>query len=407
MKKILKKVTALLLTGAMAFSLAACGSGSGSGSTDAETKKTEGATKGKDCTIGVAFYQDTGLAVDATKAYLESLADTLNVTFKYTVLTQTDEAANLTKIQELISSGVDGIISTMDLGTTSIIQECEAANVYFGGYLSDFDTSFTTAYDQVFKNKYFVGTVSDGPCTDAVTGGQVFFDSLLAYNERNAGNPITHVSMVIFPVWAFPSQTIIAEQFVAAVDKYNETAETPIIVDPLDEETDVLNFAPVDSSYFSKHADAQAIMSFAAGTAFVYPTMVSAGVDKDIKLFTTGFEGGEEINFGTVGTETYQQVIVSAPEAITVPLVLLLNKINGADFKDQPAEAERIGTSQFIINKDEALAKFETTPYFTGKADNAMFTADEVLNMTAYANPDATYADLKGIVDKMTIDDVK
>lgn len=396
MKKILKKVAALLLTGAMAFSLAACGSGSGSGSADAETEKTEGATEGKDCTIGVAFYQDTGLAVDATKAYLESLADTLSVTFKYTVLTQTDEAANLTKIQELISSGVDGIISTMDLGTTSIIQECEAANVYLGGYLSDFDTSFTSAYDQVFKNKYFVGTVSDGPCTDAVTGGQVFFDSLLAYNERNAEDPITHVSMVIFPVWAFPSQTIIAEQFVAAVDEYNKTAETPITVDPLDEETDVLNFAPVDSSYFSKHADAQAIMSFAAGTAFVYPTMVSAGVDKDIKLFTTGFEGGEETNFGTAGIGTYQQVIVSAPEAITVPLVLLLNKINGADFKDQPAEAERIGTSQFVINNDETLTKFETTPYFTGKADNAMFTADEVLNMTAYANPDATYADLKG-----------
>ena len=90
--------------------------------------------------------------------------------------------------------------------------------------------------------------------------------------------------MAIFPSWAFPAQATAADQFVATVDEYNKTAETPITVDPLDEEVDVLNFAPLDSTYFSKHPDTQAIMSFAAGTSFVYPTMVSAGVDSDIKL---------------------------------------------------------------------------------------------------------------------------
>lgn len=77
-----KKLMALALAGTMAASSLSMVSVS------AEPKKA---------TIGVCFYQDTGKAVDATKAFLESLSDTLNVEFKYGTFTQTDEAANLTK----------------------------------------------------------------------------------------------------------------------------------------------------------------------------------------------------------------------------------------------------------------------------------------------------------------------
>lgn len=360
----------------------------------------------KECTIGVALYQDSGLPVDATKAYLESLADTLNTDFKYTVLTQTDESANLTKIQELIAAGCDGIICTMDLGMNSIIQECEAAGVYLGGYLCDFDTSFTSAYDQVFKNEYFVGTAADGQNPDDVTLGKTMFNSLMEYNER-AEEPLTHVSMAAFPAWAFPSQITSAEQFVAEVEAYNETAEIPITVDPLDEEKDILAFSPMDTTYFSKHAESQGIISFAAGTSFVYPTMVQAGVDTDLKLFTTGFEGNEPDNFGSNGTQTFQQNMVTAVESINYPLVLLLNKINGVEFADQPEDAERISSTQFCINSDEDLEVFKGSVYFTADAADAMYTAEEVLNMTAFGNPDATYAALRDQLAHMTIEDIQ
>lgn len=415
MKKVLKRVSAMLLAGVMTVSMAACGgnadtAGNDAGNSAAGTENAGAAestsAEGKECTIGVAFYQDSGLAVDATKAYLESLSDTLNVEFKYTVMPQGDEAMCLTKVQELIASDVDGIICTLDMGTTAIIEECETAGVYLGGYLCDYDTSYTTAYDQVFKSEYFVGTATDGQNPDDVTIGTTMFESLIEYNERNADAPITHVSMAIFPVWAFPAQRVGADQFVAAVEEYNKTAETPITVDPLNEETDILEFSPMDTTYFSKHEGTEAIISFAAGTAFVYPTMVQAGVDKDIKLFTTGFDGGEEANFGSTGNGTYQMNMITAPESVTYPLVLLLNKINGASYADQPAEAERVSSSQYLLNSDEDMAKFQTSCYYTGDAANAMFTPEEVLNMTAYANPDATYADLKDILAHMTIEDM-
>lgn len=382
-----KKLMALALAGTMAASSLSMVSVS------AEPKKA---------TIGVCFYQDTGKAVDATKAFLESLSDTLNVEFKYGTFTQTDEAANLTKVQELIASGVDGIIGTMDLGTQSILSECEAAGVYYGGYLCDFDTSYTNAYDDVFGNPNFVGTVTDGHNPDDVCVGTQFFDSLIEYNESHADAPLTHVSMAIFPSWAFPAQATAADQFVATVDEYNKTAETPITVDPLDEEVDVLNFAPLDSTYFSKHLDTQAIMSFAAGTSFVYPTMVSAGVDSDIKLFTTGYEGGEESNFGSAGNQTYQQVIVTGVETIVYPLVLLLNKINETEFVDMPEKAERISTEQYIVNSDEDMELFVNSLYTTADVSAAAYTPEDVLNMTAFGNPDATYADLVSAVQCLT-----
>ena len=382
-----KKIMALALTGALAASSVSVVSVS------AEPKKA---------TIGVCFYQDTGKAPNATKAFLESLADTLNVEFKYGTFTQTDEAANLTKVQELIASGVDGIIGTMDLGTQSILSECEAAGIYYAGYLCDFDTSYTTAYDDVFGNSNFLGTVVDGHAPDDVNIGDQFFDSLIEYNERNADAPLTHVSMAVFPVWAFPAQTTAAEQFVADVEEYNKTAETPITVDPLDEEVDVLNFAPLDSTYFSKHPDTQAIMSFAAGTSFVYPTMVSAGVDSDIKLFTTGADGGEETNFGSAGTQTYQQIAFTGAESIVYPLVLMLNKFNETEFADMPEKAERISTELYIVNSDEDMELYVNSLYNTADAANAAYTPEDVLNMTAFGNPDATYAGLVEAVQTLT-----
>lgn len=382
-----KKIMALALTGALAASSVSVVSVS------AEPKKA---------TIGVCFYQDTGKAPNATKAFLESLADTLNVEFKYGTFTQTDEAANLTKVQELIASGVDGIIGTMDLGTQSILSECEAAGIYYAGYLCDFDTSYTTAYDDVFGNSNFLGTVVNGHAPDDVNIGDQFFDSLIEYNERNADAPLTHVSMAVFPVWAFPAQTTAAEQFVADVEEYNKTAETPITVDPLDEEVDVLNFAPLDSTYFSKHPDTQAIMSFAAGTSFVYPTMVSAGVDSDIKLFTTGADGGEETNFGSAGTQTYQQIAFTGAESIVYPLVLMLNKINDTEFADMPEKAERISTELYIVNSDEDMELYVNSLYNTADAANAAYTPEDVLNMTAFGNPDATYAGLVEAVQTLT-----
>ena len=384
-----KKILALVLTLALVFALAAP-----TASAKARTTK-----------IGVGLYQDSGAAVSAVKSYLGSLEDALNVKFTYTVLSNTDEAQNITKVQELIAAGCDGIICTMDMGTEAILQECADAGVYLAGYLCDYDTSFRNNYDNVFKNEFFLGTVADGGCADEARRGFDFFDSVIEYNERTPDAPIRHVAMTVFPAFAFPYQQSFAAQFVEKVEEYNAAnPDKAIEVDPLSDETDILMFRPMDSTYFSKHPGIDAIVSICSGS-FVYPTMVSAGVSNTMKLFAAGYNDGDEAVFGSKGA--YQMEIVSPVEAITYPLVLLLNKINGAEFPDQPAEAERRGVSVLVINSDEDLVKFQHSIYLTFKPEDAFLTPEEVAALTAYNNPDATYAGLVEILDHMTIDDIK
>lgn len=403
-----KKALALLLALSMIFALAACGGSGSSGSAGSSSDAGSTAAapvKTKHAKIGVALYQDSGAAVDAVKAYLKSLESALNCEFAYTVLSTNDEALNVTKIQELISAGCDGIICTMDGGTEAILKECADAGVYLAGYLSDYDTSYRNNYDNVFKHPNFLGTVGDGPCGDHTTRGYDFFNSVIEYNERNPENPIRHVAGTVFPAFAFPYSKVNFDQFVEKVNEYNAAnPDKAIEVDPFNEETDVLMFRPVDSTYFSKHPGIDAIVAFNAGS-FVYPSMVSAGVADTMKLFAAGYNDGDDAVFGSKGA--YQQEMVCASESVTYPLVLLLNKINGVSFPDQPAEAERRDCSTLIINSDEDMAKFKSCLYLTFDPANAFLTPEEVLNLTAFGNPNATYAGLCEILDHMTIEDIK
>ncbi len=354
--------------------------------------------------IGVALYQDSGAAVSAVKSYLQSLESTLNVQFVYTVLSTNDEALNITKIQELISANCEGIICTMDSGMDAILTECRDAEVYLAGYLCDYDTSFRNNYSGVFENPYFLGTVADGGCGDELKRGYDFFDSVMEYNERTPDAPIRHVAMTTFPAFAFPYQRSFADQFVEKINEYNAAnPDKAIEVDPFNDETDILMFRPLDSTYFSKHPGIDAIISICAGS-FVYPTMVSAGVSGTMKLFAAGYNDGDDAVFGSKGA--YQMEIVCPVESITYPLVLLINKINGVSFPDQPAVAERKSCTTLIINSDEDLEKFKGSIYLSFKPEDAFFTAEDVLNLTAL-NPDATYAGLCEILNHMSIEDIK
>ena len=401
MNSTVKKAIALVLALIMILALAACGNAkpAASGSPEGPSfKKTK---------IGVALYFDSGYYPANVRTYLGALGEAMNVEFIYTTLTQTDESANLTKVQELIAAGAEGIILTLDMGTPTILQECASANVYVAGFLCDFNTSYSMSYDEVFKNPTFLGTASDGPCGDDLRAGYDFFDSLMEYNERHADAPLQHISMVTFPAWAFPVQQIFVQQFTEKIDEYNKTAETPIVLDPLDEAVDVLPFTPLDSTYFAKHEGIDAIFCFADGFTFVYPTMVSSGINGSIKLFCAGYGESSDQNFGSKGNGTFQQETVSAIEAVIYPVVLLVNKINGVSFPDQPAEAERVSCFSIIVNSDEDMDLFVNHSfYITGNLDDALYSAEQVKNMTAVANPNATYADLVSIMDQMTIEHI-
>ena len=60
-----------------------------------------------------------------------------------------------------------------------------------------------------------------------------------------------------------------------------------------------------------------------------------------------------------------------------------------------------------LVNSDEDMEKFLSNIYCTGEAADSFLTADDVVNMTAVANPDATYAELVETVQGMSIDSIE
>ena len=413
-----RKTMAILLAAAMAFGgLTACGNSSGGkkpsggsqaadstgGAADDSNGGAQDSTGGASAEtrhhkIGVGLYTDSGKGVEAVKAYCEGISDAVNCEFVFTTLSTYDEATNLSEIQNLISSGCEGIIMTADMGTTSIVQECQSAGVYLAGFLCDYNQSMNTAFDETFGNEYFLGTVCDG-MADVTPYCEAVADEIIAKGYKNIG-------VVIFPSYAYPNQTAGAEAFKAKIDAYNATADAAdqiTVADPVE-----LNFAPLEDTYFSEHPDMDCLFSLAAGAGMVYPVMVANG-KTDIKLYTTGFEGTDDTdNFGSAGNQCYQGTMFSTPEAIVYPLCLLIDRLNGTVYSDLPKTTERVECSPMMLLSDEDMkAVVDKSIYYTADYSKAFLSGEEVVQLCASYNPDATYAKLVETISHMGVDDLK
>lgn len=392
--KNLKKLAALGLAGVMGVSaLTGCGAGTKSTSgTESSASVTENSTSGtekasvetKHHKISVGLYTDHGRAVDAINAYLDGIDDVIDVEFNTFVLSTYDENANLTAVQNEISAGAEGIIMTADMGTEAILKECASANVYVAGFLNDYNMSFYTAKEAVFGNEYFLGSVVDGPLDNKGYAEDVAADVIK--------NGYKHVGVATFPTWAYPLQQDLANAFIAKIDEYNKTAE---------EKIEVYDIAEVDfgtglpATYFTDHPDMDCLFSVAAGASLVYPKMVSDN-RTNIALYTTGFEATEDVeNFRSSGNGTFKAICCSAPEAIVYPICLLIDKLNGTTYSDLPAEKERVDCAAYQIISDEEMELMKKTLYYTADYKDAAITGEDILNMCASYNPNATYKALK------------
>lgn len=348
--------------------------------------------------IGLAHYTDSGKGVDAIKAYIAGISDTVGCEFEIATLSTYDEATNLTVIQNLISAGCNGIIMSADMGTAAIVEECASAGVYLAGFLCDYNASMYTTYDAVFKSPYFLGTVCDGSADQSGYG--------VAVAEKVIADGYKNIGVIIFPSFAYPNQAQVAAVFKEKIDEYNATAadaDKITVADPVE-----LMFAPLEPTYLSEHPDLDCIFSVAAGAGFVYPILV-ANNKTNIKLFTTGFEGTDDVdNFGTSGNQCYQGTLFSSPEAIAYPLCLLIDKLNGASYPDQPEVAERVDCSSLMVLSDEDMAKVVAhSIYFTANYADALITGEDIIKLCASYNPEATYAGLVDAVNHLAVDDLK
>lgn len=101
-----------------------------------------------------------------------------------------------------------------------------------------------------------------------------------------------------------------------------------------------------------------------------------------------------------------QRVLVHNVEAITYPLVKLVNKITGNEFADNPTKAQRVDTSQIFITTDEELETVKSKFIcYTGEFEDAFLDGESVKALLAENG--GTHAQLVEAVQSMTIRDLE
>lgn len=178
----MKKLVAVMLSIAMAFTLFGCGSSSApttqqSGAETAAGESTQApesesddkvwadkAGAGETCgdangkyTIGVIIHTTTDFLCAKYKAYSDYLGKAYSVKFNYYIIENFADETYLSAIENLCAQGVDAIITTNFSGTAVLqgLKICEQNEVYLGVGWSQIDESIR---DKVFASNYFVGS---------------------------------------------------------------------------------------------------------------------------------------------------------------------------------------------------------------------------------------------------------
>lgn len=340
--------------------------------------------------IGIIGYQESGEPVTAINNFMTELNKATGLEYIYVCGSSYDEQTNLTHAQNLISSGCNGIIMCMDSAMPAIMEECQMAEVYVGGFLCDMDRSLET----LAQSPYFVGTVCDGAYNNACYGHRAA-ELVIADGKKNIG-------LLTSSYRYYPHKKEAVEAFQQDIEAYNATASDADKITVA--EVEEIAFKPLDATYFANHPDMDAIVSFAAGT-FIYPTMVAEN-RLDLKLYTVGFESEDSfldnMRSGVCGMQTYGNT-----EAVVYPLALMINAIQGNRYADQPEKAERQDSSVvFVTTGEEIDAVMAKSFYLNPVIENSFLSVDDVKNMILSYNPDATYAELTGFLTHMGIEDI-
>ena len=404
----MKKILAMLLALVMVFALVACGNGGEQPSGDPNPGTSEPVAPGEPAgptyedmgTILWLSNLQSGAQYDGAVNYLEALCAALGYEFDVVYGDPMNDAANnLLAVQNAMTDDVVGLITSQDGGLQSIMEEYP--DLWVVGYNTDMRSVYTTdgANAAVASNEKFLGTMADG------YGNGFDLGSLIAQDV--IANGYKKVSIVNFPVFAYPNLTEADAGFRAAIEEHNKTASEPIEIIG---ETTTLMFAPLEDSWFLEEGrnDLDAIVGLCAGVQFIYPTMVSAMANgtcsADTKLITSGFETDPDIIADIGNRITW--LMISPMEAPAYSLILLDNAITG----NMPSDfvAQCVDSAPYTIDSAEDINNVMTkTLLGTGDPTLAHISVDEVVAMCGRNNPSLTWAELVATFQAISTDELK
>ena len=379
MKKILKKVAAVLLATTMVVGMTACGSGSDSSepaNTDSNSSDSAESTDDTASTttapdkikIGVSIWSSTDVLGSQCKKILDAAADALGVEVQYVDQGHVSEKVTAS-VEQLVAAGCQGIIicNSSDTEMTSAIKTCDDNKVYLSQFFRIISEENSADIYQAAKDSaYYIGAVHE----DEPANGEALVNILLNNGDRNIG----------LIGWEQGDATWLGrwEGYKAGVEKWN--ADHPDDQATLSEP----QYAGTTSEGGSKAAEAlmaadpslDALIPAGGGGDPLQGAIAAverAGKTDSIDIVSTDFlpDLGERLANGSMAGESgghYCDPLIS--------FMMVYNAIKG-NYKDFAGKFEDVPFPYLYVSSADDYADYEK--YFV---DQLPYTADELVEMS-------------------------
>lgn len=387
MKKRLKKITGMLLTGALTMGLlAGCGSGS-----ESEGNKSEGGNPDP-VKIGVLVADVSGEEAQGFRAYYENyVAENYNVEFEYTDALE-DASGEKAAIEKFASQGCDAVISFSSSDRAMQIETCEEYGVYYAIASGVLDEE---QYETYKGYEYFVGQV--GP------SNEVEFETGKAmgeyYREQGVENVAVYGAFIPNPMHVYRVAGVIA----GLGDTYGGSADMNEMVGQIfaDQTVDLTKIAGDVNvvAYLQGYGDTttdeinaaiqkspDALLSVGMATTFFTQTLNEAGIPfGDIDSFTEA--NGEAIKNGEL---TYLAGKYSS--SIGPVFALVMNAVEGNVIRDAEGNAASVSQNYFVATDGETFDEY----YVQDNGDNPIYDKE---TLDTIIGEDVTYDDVAALVE--------
>lgn len=387
MKKRLKKITGMLLTGALTMGLlAGCGSGS-----ESEGNKSEGGNPDP-VKIGVLVADVSGEEAQGFRAYYENyIAENYNVEFEYTDALE-DASGEKAAIEKFASQGCDAVISFSSSDRAMQIETCEEYGVYYAIASGVLDEE---QYETYKGYEHFVGQV--GP------SNEVEFETGKAmgeyYREQGVENVAVYGAFIPNPMHVYRVAGVIA----GLGDTYGGSADMNEMVGQIfaDQTVDLTKIAGDVNvvAYLQGYGDTttdeinaaiqkspDALLSVGMATTFFTQTLNEAGIPfGDIDSFTEA--NGEAIKNGEL---TYLAGKYSS--SIGPVFALVMNAVEGNVIRDAEGNAASVSQNYFVATDGETFDEY----YVQDNGDNPIYDKE---TLDTIIGEDVTYDDVAALVE--------
>ncbi|QMV44015.1 sugar ABC transporter substrate-binding protein [Cohnella cholangitidis] len=380
MKK--SKLTLVFVAVVLVFSIVLSGCGGNNVNNEKNVNDESGnAAKndGKKATIGIMLYNYTDIQGKEIKSYSSYLEKHFNVTFKYATI-GTSEEEHITGLENLLASGVDGVISGYDTALEESVRLAEDAGVYYAVALGEADENV--------KSDFFVGGVKQFGENAAEIGA--------AYAEQAHEKGVKNIAITSFPAFAFLDAPAIISGFNA---KMGELDDTVTVYDPEYHSFLPQNAVDAVTKIMSGHREVDAIFALGSGMDFVYPAVLDS-TKPDVKVLALGYNDSTEaaLENGTVlmaGTNNYSQSIADV-------FAQLYDRINGHKYTDWKPN----GSINYVTMKSaEDVSDFKAYVIPADKSKGSV-TAEELKQEMLTFNEQATWEGLQKLTSR-TVSEIK